>query len=124
MSSAYPSPADRRKRAEQDIAELGAHRDSRLLLRVRCSANHHVAAVYDTPHGPVLVVLTGPHAHGSRDFVDVPHGAHDRGREYVDSLVGNGGDLVPAWCECGTRRISRSVLRQTIARHKKSMILN
>ncbi|WIX98241.1 hypothetical protein QRX60_29740 [Amycolatopsis mongoliensis] len=123
MSNMDRAPADRRKQAERDVAALGARRDDHLLLRVRCSASHHVAAVYDTERGPVYVALTGPHAHGSRDFVDVPHGAHTRGEEYIDALAGNGDDLVPAWCECGTRRLSRSVLLRNITLRRKTMIV-
>lgn len=105
------SPVERRHRAEQDVAALGRHRDGELLLRVRCSAGHHVAAVYATAHGAVFVSLTGPRAGGP-------------GEEYVDTLDGDGDDLVPAWCECGTRRISRSTLLRNVAFHEKTVLVH
>ncbi|WIY00366.1 hypothetical protein QRX60_40955 [Amycolatopsis mongoliensis] len=100
------TPTTRRERAERDVAALGRCREEHLLLRVRCQAGHDVAAVYGTVHGPVFV----------------SRAAH-RGAEHVDALDGNGEDLIPAWCACGTRRISRSALLRRFAYHERTLVL-
>lgn len=122
MLTAHHSPSERRKLAEQGVAALGEHRDNQLLVRVRCPASHHVAAVFDTEHGPAFVTLTGSHSHGSRDFVDVPHGAH-RHEEYFDLLEVSGDDELPAWCDCGTWKLSRAALLESVATRQRTVIL-
>lgn len=99
------------------MTEYGSHRSDHQLLSVQCPRGHHVAFVYDTTAGPVYWAITGPHAHGSRDFVDTPHHASARGTEYVDLLDGEplADDALPAWCDCGPRTLSRAELRRSVA---------
>jgi hypothetical protein len=107
--------ARRRKLAEQALATLGSHRSDRQMLSVQCSASHHLAAVYDTPAGPVFVARMGRHAHGDRDLVDTPHrGSRE---EYVDLLDSEPSSErgLPAWCDCGPHVLSRSSLRRAVA---------
>ncbi|WP_460439774.1 hypothetical protein [Amycolatopsis stemonae] len=107
MSKIELSPAERRHRAEQDVAAPGRHREGELLLRVRCSAGHPVAEVYATARGSVFVS---------------PADAR-QGDEYVGTIAGDGDDLVPAWCACGGRRISRSALPRSISLHEKTVLV-
>ncbi|MBC6445893.1 hypothetical protein [Actinokineospora xionganensis] len=60
----------RSRRAVAAVAALRPHRGDHRRLSVRCPRSHHVAAVYDTSAGAVCIATTGPHAHGSKDFVD------------------------------------------------------
>ncbi|MBF6181447.1 hypothetical protein [Nocardia otitidiscaviarum] len=110
------SAAQRRQRAA-DALDAITQRERQLLLQVRCGRAHHVAAVFDTPLGPVYESSTGPHAHGSRDFVDTAHGAHHHGIRYADLLNGDelADDALPASCECGPHALSRTRLQQVIA---------
>ena len=81
-----------------------------------CQHGHHVAAVYRTPAGLVYQADTGPHAHGSKDFVDTAHGSHSRGNEFTDLLEADEmtADDVPAWCDCGHRTLSRAELAELV----------
>ena len=121
------SPAERRHAAQTALQALSAQRDEHLLCSVRCSRSHHVAAVYDTAAGPVYEALTGPHAHGRRDFIDAGHHGHRHGTPILDLL--NAGtdstvdDALPAWCECGPRVLSRSELQHALARHQRHLLL-
>jgi hypothetical protein len=120
----YPSsPPKRRELAQAAIASLDTHRAKHQRLNVQCSRSHHVATVYDTASGLVYVALTGPHAHGSRDFVDAAHHDKAHGFEHVDMLVASTDPMVdealPAWCECGPRTLFRSELLGAIAEGKR-----
>lgn len=78
-------------------------------LHVHCARGHHLAVVYDTAGGPVVVTSIRARSHGSRDRVDQPHGDHTAGH-FVDFLVEPAvteDDPVPAWCDCGHRTLSR-----------------
>ncbi len=101
----------RQRLAEQAMAALD---DSAAAERmtVQCTRSHNVAAVYDTEAGPVVLTHPGPHAHGSKDFVDT--GRHGSRRpDRLDLLdAGRGADdTIPAWCDCGPVGISRDALR-------------
>lgn len=117
MSASYLSPRERRSAAQRAIDALGPDRRNHVLLRVRCSASHHVGTVYRTGAGPVFASIVGPRPHGSRDFVDEAHGTRGRGREYVDLLQGDrhADDKVPAYCECGAHFLSRTDLLRALA---------
>ncbi|RDI60459.1 hypothetical protein DFR76_11589 [Nocardia pseudobrasiliensis] len=110
--------------AERAVESI-VHQDEKVLVQVRCGRGHHVAMVLDTQVGPVFRSMTGPHAHGSRDFVDAGHGIHHHGTPYVDLLAG--GDLVddalPACCECGPHTLSRARLQQAIADRQRTVQL-
>ncbi|MGS2810499.1 hypothetical protein [Nocardia sp. MW-W600-9] len=120
------SPSERHRVARLAVAELGADRDNRTLLRVRCGRSHHVAAVFDTSAGAVYESLVGPHAHGQRDFVDEPHHGATHGTRYIDLL--NGGPLIddqlPASCECGSYHLSRTEVRRAMDEGKHTLQLH
>ncbi|MFD2421208.1 hypothetical protein [Amycolatopsis pigmentata] len=123
MSARYLSPRERRSTAQRAIDALGTDRRNHVLLRVRCSASHHVGTVYRTDVGPVFASIVGPRPHGSRDFVDEAHGPRGRGREYVDLLEGgrHADDQVPAYCECGAHFLSRSELLHALAAAERTV---
>lgn len=120
MSS--PATSDRRRRAAaQALEALGPRRGDGQRLSIQCPSGHHVAAVYETEVGLVFHALTGPHAHGSKDFVDTPHHGGSRGTEYADLLqpASSSDDRLPAWCDCGTWTLSRvDVRREVRAGHR------
>lgn len=111
------SPETRRRAAAEALDVLGSHRSDRQVLSAQCARSHHVAYVYDTDAGLVYWAVTGPHAHGSRDFVDTTHHGAGRGKEYIDLLAAGPmiDDEVPAWCDCGPHTLSRSQLAGVIA---------
>lgn len=121
MDQEYLSGSQRRALAERALAALGADRHNHVLVRVRCLRNHHVATVYGTGAGAVVLTRVGPHAHGSRDFVDLAHHGQRAGTELVD-LLGGGAfteDRLPAGCECGARTLSRTELCRAIATYRR-----
>lgn len=98
------------------LRRLGEHRSEHRLLNVQCGRSHHLAAVYQTDAGPVYRSVSGPHAHGSLDFVDTPHRGGKR-HEYVVLLEPSTSDTattatddLPAWCDCGPVTLSRAQL--------------
>ncbi|MGE5698273.1 MAG: hypothetical protein ACM4D3_24405 [Candidatus Sericytochromatia bacterium] len=119
------SPTEREAMARQALDDLGKQRDDHALLRVQCGRSHHVAAVFETPAGPVFESLLGPHAHGDRDFVDTAHHGTLHGSRYVDMLEAGRftEDLIPARCECGTYELSRSELQRAIDAHQRTVLL-
>lgn len=119
------SPTEREAVARGALDDLGTDRDDRVLLRVRCASSHHVAAVFDTPVGPVFESVVGPHAHGGHDFVDTAHHGTHRGSRYTDLLEAGrfSDDLVPAGCECGTRELSRAEMQRAIQSNARTMQL-
>ncbi len=119
-------PSRRRTVAAEAWAALGPDRRERVLLRVRCSRSHHVAAVYATPAGPVYATELGRHAHGHRDFVDVDHRpvSHGRvGRYHLDLLepFDPADDALPATCECGPRTLSRADLLSALRESRRTI---
>ncbi|MBI4900602.1 MAG: hypothetical protein HY829_09020 [Actinobacteria bacterium] len=93
-------------------------------MSVQCRRSHHVAAVYDTGIGPVILTHPGPHAHGSKDFIDTGHHAAPR-PDRLDLLqAGRGvGDEIPAWCDCGPVQLSRTHLLGRLQAHDRKVIL-
>lgn len=120
------SPETRRRVAAEALGELVSYRSDRQRLSVQCPRSHHVANVYDTDACLVCWTVTGPHAHGSRDFVDTAHHGQRRGSEYVDLLEAGPllGDDLPAWCECGPRTLSRSELRGCVVANQRTLRLS
>ncbi len=111
MSQGRTDAETRRQAARAALEVLGAHRAERQRLSVQCPRSHHVAFVYDTDAGLVFWTRTGPHAHGSKDFVDTGH--HGTPRAEIVDLLESGpgtGDTLPAWCDCGTHSLSRAEL--------------
>ncbi len=104
--------ADRTRIAREALDRLGPDLAEHQRLNVQCPRSHHVAAVFDTPAGLVYRAITGPHAHGSKDFVDTAHHAASRGHPHVDLLTPGpmAEDGLPAWCDCGSWTLSRSHL--------------
>jgi hypothetical protein len=119
MRSDRASQAQRRQIAQAALDELGASRSEWLRLEVLCAASHRVAAVYDTSAGWVYASVIGPHSHGSRDFV----GARQPGRQYADLLRADAlvDDVLPAWCGCGPRSLSRAELAAAIREHRRHL---
>jgi hypothetical protein len=103
---------DRRDRAARALAELGSHRSDHQRLGVQCRHAHHLAAVYETAAGLVYESRTGPHGHGSKDFIDTGRSGSRGGQQHVDLLEAGPGvdDGLPAWCDCGPRTLSREHL--------------
>lgn len=95
-------------------------------LRVQCGASHHVATVYNTVEGLVVVTAVRARSHGSRDRVDEPHG--DQAVEHwVDFLASDepaDDDALPAWCDCGHRTLSRRELIAWIAAGEHRVIVD
>lgn len=120
------SPEITRKLATEALGALGKHRSDRQVLSVQCARSHHVATVYDTDAGLVFRSVTGPHAHGSRDFVDTAHHGDRGGAEYVDLLEAGPlvADELPAWCDCGSHMLSRSELAGLVAKRQRTLRLS
>jgi hypothetical protein len=112
----------RRRSAEQAMAALGASRDGAERMTVQCDRSHHVAVVYATDAGPVVLTRPGPHAHGSKDFVDTAHHGAER-TDRIDLLDAGPGvdDEVPAWCDCGPVVLSRTALLGHLAAHERTV---
>ncbi len=101
----------RQRKAQQALDDLGPARAGSERMSVQCPRAHHIAAVYDTEIGPVILTHPGPHAHGSKDFVDTGHHAARRADRLDLLQAGTGvGDGIPAWCDCGPVELSRTHL--------------
>jgi hypothetical protein len=105
------------------LDELGGNRRNSLLLEVLCANSHRVAAIYGTAAGLVYTTTTGPHAHGSRDFVGTERHHGGRGKEYTDLLQGDPlvDDELPAWCGCGPRALSRAELVAAVREYRRHL---
>jgi hypothetical protein len=122
------STTESRHQAAHDAWSALPHggRDA-IRLQVQCARSHHVATVYDTPLGWVVVAPVRAHSHGSRDRVDEPHGSHDIDTwidliapvddQFVD-------DAVPAWCDCGHRTLSRSAMLGWIGAGERKVVID
>lgn len=94
-------------------------------LRVRCESSHHVATVYGTAEGPVVVTRLRAHSHGDRDRFDAPHGEREA-EEWVDLLAAEDpgvDDAVPAWCDCGHRLLSRRAMLGWLSEGERLVIV-
>lgn len=117
---------ERRELAAHALAGLGSHRSEHLQLGVQCRHAHHLAAVYLTDAGLVYQARSGPHSHGSKDFIDTGQHGSRGGKEYVDLLEAGpeADDGLPAWCGCGPRTLSRSELRGHINGGRRTVLLD
>lgn len=112
MSSSRTSSDKRRARAARALKRLGPYRADHRQVGIQCRHAHHLAAVYLTNEGPVYESRTGPHSHGSKDFIDTGRSGSRGGSVYVDLLEADPtvDDRLPAWCDCGPRTLSRTEL--------------
>jgi len=111
MATGATVSATRQRRATEAFEALGEGRADHEQMTVQCPHGHHLGAVYATDVGPVVVTRPGPHAHGSKDFVDTRHHAGAHVDRYDLLEVGRGGsDGIPAWCDCGPVELSRAFL--------------
>lgn len=112
MSSSSTDSDRRRGRASRALDRLGSHRSDRQQLGIQCRRAHHLATVYLTADGLVYEARIGPHGHGSKDFIDTGQDGSLGGVEYVDLLDAGPtvDDVLPAWCSCGPRTLSRAEL--------------
>ena len=123
MTTRISAPRVRHESAERALAQLGSHRSDHQVLSLQCRNAHHLAAVYRTKVGLVFVSRTGSHSHGSRDFVDTGHHGHRAGREYVEFLDGADPayEMLPGWCDCGPRSVSRDSIRDWMAEGRRTV---
>lgn len=113
---------DARQSAQRALEDLGPRLAEREVLSVQCRHAHHVAAVYETPAGPVVRSALGARSRGNRDFLDDPHGASGRG-VHVDLLetTASDSDELPGWCACGAWTLSRAELRRALAEGRRTL---
>jgi len=118
--------AEERRSAAQAAWEAlphGGH--DRVLLQVQCARSHHVAAVYDTAAGPVYAAPVRPRSHGSRDRVDELHHDQDISRWFDLVLIDDReDDELPAWCDCGPRKLSRAAITGWLAAHESRVVVD
>ena len=93
-----------------------------VILQVHCSAGHHLAKVADAPVGRVVVTTVRSRSHGDRDRPDSPH-TPCRAHDSVDLLDGVDDDIIPAWCDCGHRVLSRADLREWLAAGPRRVVV-
>lgn len=121
------SPTDREARARAAVEILGRQLRDHVRLHVDCARSHHLARVVETHEGLVYVSAVGPHAHGSRDRVDVGHHGDRRPHEWYDLLEAHelmADDALPAWCDCGSRTLSRAAIREWVAAGERRVIVS
>lgn len=118
MARSKTMSRDRRDRAARALADLPSQRSERQRLGVQCRRAHHLATVHMTGQGLVYESRTGPHSHGSKDFIDTGRRGSRGGEKYVDMLAGEpeADDGLPAWCDCGPHTLSRRELLRSIGR--------
>ena len=114
----------RQRQAQQALDDLGPAKAKSERVTVQCPRAHHIAAVYDTRIGPVIVTHPGPHAHGSKDFVDTGHhAAHHADRLDLLQTDPGVGDDIPAWCDCGPVELSRSHLLERLRAGERTVMV-
>jgi hypothetical protein len=67
-----------------------------------------VAVVYDIADGLVYAAPVRPRSHGARDLPDERRGRQGAARWTDFVAVPDVDDLLPAWCDCGHRTLSRA----------------
>ncbi len=113
----------RQRRAQEALDALGEGRATAELMSVQCHRSHHVAAVYETGVGPVIVTHPGSHGHGSKDFVDTGHHGAPRA-EHLDLLdAGREEAGVPAWCDCGPVVLDRGDLLDRLEARERRVLI-
>lgn len=114
--------AVREREARQAWTALPHGGRDAVILQVHCAAGHHLAKVADTPVGRVVVSTLRSRSHGDRDRPDSPH-TPDRAHVAVDLLDVLGDDVIPAWCDCGHRVLSRAVLITWVQAHERRVVM-
>ena len=113
--------------ARQAYEALGASPSQQILLMMNCPQAHHLAAVYDTPAGPVYHSLLHSKAHGRKDRWDGGHHASQLGIDWFDLLDPEPsaavGDELPAGCECGPFTLSRRLVLKHVAAGEKRIVV-
>lgn len=113
MATIPMSPTQRGAHARSAVEQLGGAARDQVRLQVHCAQSHHLARVIDTPEGLVYAATVHGHGHGSRDRVDVGHHGDRRPHPWYDLLDVSGmsaDDGLPAWCDCGSRSLSRAAV--------------
>lgn len=103
--------------AEQTLDALPHGGRDAITLRVQCAKSHHVATVYATDAGLIYAAPVRARSHGDYDLPDAPHGGRGPTRwldllEPADPMVD---DVLPAWCDCGHRTLSRAEVKAWVA---------
>jgi hypothetical protein len=124
MSTRPTVTGTRQRQAQQALDDLGPARAGSERMSVQCPRSHHVAAVYDTRIGPVILTHPGSHAHGRSDFIDTAHHA-GRPADRPDLLEAGDGvdDDIPAWCDCGPVELSRTHLLSRLRAGDRKVIV-
>ena len=126
MTQQATSSDIRHRAAAQAWAAIPHGGRDRVRLRVQCARSHHVATVYDTADGLVVVTPVRGRSHGSRDRVDELHGDHSLD-PWVDFLAideGHDDATVPSWCDCGPRTLSRGDMLRWIAAGEHRVVVD
>ena len=123
MSNAKTMSQARQDSAARALLALQPQASEHQRLGVQCRHGHHLAAVYETGEGLVYAARTGPHSHGSKDFIDTGRSGSPGGGKFVDLLVAQSGvdDALPAWCDCGPCTLSRHDLTHSIRRGVRAL---
>ena len=118
---------ERSRRAGAALAALPHGGHAAIRLRVHCAVNHHVAKIYETDSGLVYESTIRRHSHGDRDLPDKPHGDHEPTR-WLDFLTVSDDpttdDVLPAWCDCGPRSLSRQAIRSWVASGEQRVVID
>jgi len=122
-------PRGRAELAEQAWQHLPNGGSEQAKVRILCGANHHVATVYTTDIGLVYRSQIRRHGHGDRDLPDSPRGG-TAPKPWFDLLESSevnleqASDQLPAWCECGSRMLSRAAVLRWAAEGEHRVILD
>lgn len=104
---------ERGRVASHALEALGGNLSRRQTFTVECRQGHHLATVYETSVGSVVVARNafGPHVPGQPGEYGFPSLPSDE-VGFVDLLWAHPslGDELSAVCECGTQTLSRSQL--------------
>lgn len=121
----WGSHAARSDAARQAFQSLGDTR-SATVLDIQCERGHHVAKVYRTPVGLVYVAARRARSHGRRDLPDTGHNA-GRIDQWVDLLedlgTADAPDVLPAWCDCGSRSLAPTAVLEWVAQGERRVII-
>jgi hypothetical protein len=126
MNSAVGTHDVRSRRAARALEVLPHGGRDAITLRVQCRVSHHVATVYETDQGLVYAAPVRGHSHGSFDLPDEPHRGNQPTR-WVDLLEiaqPTSDDVLPAWCDCGHRTLSRAEVLSWIAQGEHRVIVD
>ena len=126
MNSNESAPVDRRCKAQERLKTIDGARDARRRLAVRCRCSHRIADVYEVDGDLVYVARVTGRGHGRRGRVGAAHRGSEHGRVCVDLLSADGpdsDDWLPASCECGPHRLTRTALRDAVAGGARELVV-